>query len=569
MSTYENQQLVRECEHNRLSHTHPGQKEQLYYATKEMNAYTNYFTACKKTQAMNADIAFESSIQHAMTMHWPSPRFLYAAPPTGVPSLSFAPADLTQFAELLGEAYGMNSWEVLLGVLGCVSIASRGCFRVQVESNWVEPVSLYMVFAKASGSKKSSYLQKLSEPIQNYQLVLQSKFNSFLAQTEEKVITSLERTKQKEIVCSLKKCLDNGDKLDTLREHMGNEVEKLQKIRSIASSPTSLPVLLTENFTLSALEQELQKQGGVMGICTAEDPFSKLNLLAKNSGVPSLLLKSYNMEPYSRPITNRRPITLDRPSISMVVAMQPEILLQYYECSHLINCGFLHRLTPCFMQNRERGMTQQVQLNDKDYAYNLYHEKITSMLNRTYSRNCARPSNTLHLSDDAHEQILQYKTYLDGLLFVQGNYSFRQRANGCIRKHHGLAVRLAACLHLWRHDNPVKYDICGDDMCTAIMLSNVLVQHACYAYDTESRENMNNAKRILYWVYRHMHNRFTITEVSQGCNKLPKGKAEPAVTLLEAYGWLRCIRHPGKATVYVMNPYYYSQYNYLYNNIAM
>lgn len=260
------------------------------------------------------------------------------------------------------------------------------------------------------------------------------------------------------------------------------------------------------------------------------------------------------MKPYLRAKTHHAPVRIDKPALSILAAIQPEVLLTYYAKDHLRDNGFLNRILPCFMGSNYKWVIPREPQVEDDKLRRQYHQKITAILKRCTGPGNPRPRFRLTLSPSAYGQINAYQTY------VTSHPTFPDYLKGFVSKHPGNAIRIAACLHLWRHAGtgvaPEDAPINGSDMATAIELCKALLPHAAYAFDTQGRELSKDMQRVLNWIRRHQYRTFTVTDIQHGLSGIKQDKALLIASTLEGYKYLRLVVTPGRATICALNPYF-------------
>lgn len=510
--------------------------------TDNMNAVVAYHNSSKHFQEMLKDLYVCQLVNNARQGCWLNPQWFYDTPPYCSPDLNLWPDDLRQFATSLSNEFSMEPWEICLAVMGIVAIASRGRYLVELAPYWVEAVTLYIVLAKVSGSRKSALFNILLNPLREYE---QDQRNASTGGSDE--IRKLVYQEQKKLaLADIRSVLRNNDP-DQLKDLIQHEGEKLEQMKAkLGDKP--LPVLLAAHCTIPALEQEMSRQGGSVGICVAEDPFKRLQLLDKSRCAPEILLESYDLSDYYRPLTNRPPVSLYKASIAMLVGMQPEILLSYYDKPHLRDDGFLNRLTPCFM-SKSFPIGQHSERQNIDVVRRRYDRKIRTLIETHFTQSSKREIYTLKVSPDAYRRVKAYENELD-------NYPRQMPAKGFFEKHHGRAVRIASCLHLWRHaeSDPKRHIISDQDMEAAISLCQALCGHAEYAFDGEKRKLCKDARRVLQFIRRTGFGEFTSTDVSKNLENMPKDRLLPVLDFLERNRYIQKIHVPSRATICIVNP---------------
>ena len=517
-------------------------------ATFKQNTIIQHYNSNKNVAKMIDDHRIRQLVNDVWNMPWPYPKMIIDNPPPYQADLYNWPEDLVQFASCLASELSMSPEDVCLAVIGVIAIASQGRYVVEISPSWKEAVTQYMVMAKSSGSRKSALFDSLLTPLREYQQELQTPFRDKSHELNKIVMQEHDKLMRAEI----KQCLRNDDE-DELEDIISLQTEKRKELeRRFTVSP--LPVLLTTNGTIAALEQTIKLQGGTIGICTAEDPFKQMNLRDKAKVNHGILLVGYDFGSYHKPVTNQKPIFLDKVSIAMLVGMQPEILLSYYDIKHLREDGFLNRLTVWFMP--EHITTPQYLQNAATVPQENYNSKIYKILKESYAQRSSQDCLRLKLSYTAHDHLLRYQSHLNN---SHQNYG---PSKGFLKKHPGRVVRLAACLHLWRYAGDIcRHQTIDDkDMVTAISLGSLLEAHAEFAFNADNRRTCKDARRVLRYIIKTGYPMFTLTDVSQNLSAMPKIKLLPVLEFLERNQHIRRVVTPSRATICLANPHLFTPF---------
>ena len=518
--------------------------------TRAMNAKLAYHNSSKHVNEMIKDLQIYHRINDTLNGYWP-PIAPYADyPELPMTNLSGFPDDLLNFSSWVASELSMMTEEVCLGILGIVSIASRGRYVLELTPTWKEAGPLHIVMAKDSGSKKSALFDILTSPLRKYEQEQRNISSKPNPEISKLVLQENDKLARSEIKAILQKP-DGRTQLDAYIQQAG---EKRQKLTNDFGEQSPLTVLTT-HCTIPALEQEMSRQGGVAGICATEDVFNRLRLYDKTASA-ELLLQSYDMDNYSRSITNRPSINLSKPTIAMLIGMQPEILLSYYDKKHLRENGFLNRLTPCFMSSlTDYGNIRQWNQKEVDKLQENYDRKIGAIIRACFTQSPTREIYPLKVSPSAYDLV---KNYEKELVCYPTDSPF----HGFLKKHPGRVVRLAGCLHILRHEDPTRHAIDEYDMTLAINFGRGIQAHAKYAFDGDNRKIRNDAHRILSFIDHNRYLVFDVTDISQNLYKMNKGKVLNAVEYLESNGYVKRIAVHERTTVYVVNPYVFNSYSW-------
>lgn len=500
----------------------------------------------KQYEKNRTEIGRRQEISYLIRNHqWPAPKFLLPY----LPSLpdncyQYLPDDLLRLAQKIANSLDMSVWEVVLAIIASISCAIPGVFYVDLGNKWIEPVLLYTVFAKKSGSRKSALLRYLFAEHYKYQDKLlkqhanRHSLEKNLIAVNNKIV--LERGKKK-----VESLIFSGN-------YNANDLKK--EIAKIASSSemmfveneTNISVLIADSFTPTGIEKVLRNNGGAVSICSAEDPFSGSGIEYPSRTFPEVLLKGFDAEEFGR-ATGRKSNELFKPYISMFVTMTPENLLKYYDKAHLINNGFLNRILPCFLDNYPIIFDKSATLRTNDTDLEHYYRKISDLLALRISMVNSKPI-SLRLNSNAYSHLQSFSGR------QSNNYATPSYLEGFIAKLPGKAIRMAACLHVWRHENPHKLEISDADFYVAQELCTVLGHHADYGLNSKERALVVDAKRVLSLLVEKGVNSFTLSDISKNLNNMGKNKALPVFDFLSRKNYLMPVQYNGAIPNWVVNP---------------
>ena len=206
-----------------------------------------------------------------------------------------------------------------VGVLGVLSSAALGAAVVDC-GNWVEELGLYIIAVAPSGDHKSAVLRSVVAPLQKLEREWREEASASVRDR---------RTSQETLQARKQKLVRKAAELEAHEERIEAEAELADvaaRLDEIGEPVT--PRLLADDATPEALGGLLAKHGRI-AILTAEAAFFD-NLIgrydAKGSGNLHLVCKAYNGEYTHVDRRNRDPEQLDRPLLTVMLAVQPHVL---------------------------------------------------------------------------------------------------------------------------------------------------------------------------------------------------------------------------------------------------
>lgn len=514
--------------------------------TTQLNTVTRNYNAHQQYERMMLDINARNIIQDLMrnNRYWAHPKPLQYSMSRQEVNLQSAPPELYHLANYLADNFDMHTWEILLALIATISSAISGVYTVKLSEQWVEPVQLYIVFAKSSGTRKSAMIKCLTESLSRSQdKNLKTTRNSgSLRSSLIETANKQSMLKAKQIV---KKACNNPNFTSLQLSKLINGLASKTRQRLLEQVTAPSPKFIS-SFTGSSLEKLLESNNGALSIIGAEDPFIDSKIKFRSSTFPNLLLHGYDSEPYYKVNGRGKEIYIDRASISILAAMTPEVLLNYYDKTHLLENGFLNRLLPCFMC--ESPKYHAIPQKEHEQLLTDFNHRVLTISKQApnVSLNSDRVELTL-----SHEAMDLIKSYQEN---IESRYGYPSFLQGFISKLHGKTIRIAACLHIWGHKNPWDHKISASDVDTAIALCEALIPHAYMAFDTEGRKNYANARRIIEWINKHRLSMVTTSDIDQGLNNLGKNISLPALNLLSSLDYVQELKLQNYKPMWIVNP---------------
>lgn len=367
---------------------------------------------------------------------------------------------------------------------GMISCALWGQLEVNYPLNYdhMAPAIDYIIQFAPSGSRKSNMIEKLIKPMS----IFANAYNDNLRATRYSEKENLKRS-----VLSLRKKLFI---VDCAKRSLNGEMDVASCLAACDAFCDELPENEIRYFgpilpfatesTIAGLEKWMLAQGGTQAIATADgDSIAKLILSESD-----LLLKAFCHERYTRN-TYTKCIDICRPSIPMVITLQPNRGIKLYRNERLLANGFLNRLMPYFHVRRNIGNILHC-----DYGWlDIFNERITKIFKFFYTQRQANPK-IISVEYTKHT-ISKFESFKEEIAHYKDKYEF---LSGWLAKLPDQALRFAADMHCWRHsDNPLEGSISEDELDMGITLAKVSISHAYFAFSPTGFIAYNDAQKIL------------------------------------------------------------------------
>jgi hypothetical protein len=220
--------------------------------------------------------------------------------------------------------------------LGVCSAAVAGKARVLVKGNYSEPLNLFTIVAMPPASRKSSVFRTMFGPFKKHEEWLRK------ATHARRHVVRAERRALEDEAKALRVKLPRakGSERADLEALIAANAQRLEGLE-----PSEDPCLYLQDVTSEQLAKVLEEQGGRVCIADAEGTFFE-NVLGRYSDDPNIdnVLKSHEGDAIRVNRVGRPVINIDRPAVTMVMAVQPDVIRSAANKSGVRDRGFLGRL---------------------------------------------------------------------------------------------------------------------------------------------------------------------------------------------------------------------------------
>ncbi len=386
----------------------------------------------------------------------------------------------------------------LVGCLGAFSTVAQGKFRVHINGGYSEPVNMYLACQLSPGERKSAVIGRCKKSLTAWQMD-----QGRLAEPEIKRLSQKKRTLEKMIMKEQEKAAKNGTDIETVLK----EIEQLED--QIPEIPVK-PRLLADDFTAEALAEVLQNHDERLGVIEAEAGIFETLAGRYSGGVPNidLVLKSWSGEPVVIDRRQKQAISLRNPSLSICIALQPEIIRELSAKPGFKGRGLIGRFL-FFIPKSKLGSRSFQTSSISEELERGYTDALRKILNLEWNENewGEKREYPIHLTKDAFSRWKDFAETVEKELGPGGEFEYMTDWAG---KLTGQAIRLAGIFHIITHPKPQHEHINGEVMQSALDLAAVLTQHARAAYELMGADKHSEfAKDILKWIKREEIEGFT------------------------------------------------------------
>jgi len=423
--------------------------------------------------------------------------------------------------------------------LGVLAAAAGGRAEVEVKPGWREPVNLYAAPAMPPGSRKSAVFREMSAPLIDAERALQEAARPQIG--EAAIALEIAQDQARRAVAEAAKKLPGPGadkaKADAIEVRMQAE----------AATVPAWPRLVADDATPEALTSLLCEQGGRMAVLSAEgDLFDIMSgRYGRDGQAPNLgvFLKGHAGDLLLVDRKGREPERIDKPALTIVVTIQPQVLLDIGRRPALRGRGLLARVLYCLPPDMV-GFRRIDVATVPDDVCEEYHRQVKALA--LSMAEWTDPA-ILVLTPEARRLLSGYQEEIEPRLRASGGdlADLRDWAS----KLAGAAVRLAGLLHLAGHladgyQRPVE----AGAMERAIQLGRYFTEHARAAFRQMGMDPLiGDAHVILAWIKRTRAGEFSKRDLFRGVQSNEFQRAadldEPLAVLVE-HGYIRLAESP-------------------------
>ncbi|MBU1387744.1 MAG: DUF3987 domain-containing protein [Proteobacteria bacterium] len=514
-------------------------------ATNQQKIINNYISASEITQRNNLKYNDSLQIQEIR-------RDLYLKPPIPIDDytslqvdfpLNELPIEYQNFLNSLSQSLNVPVIAIVSGLFASIYIAARGRFKIEVKNSHFEAFTEYFVVVMPSGSKKSAIVQSFKAIFDVYIEKIKTEFNKRLP--NEKLILQLYKRVERKLMKDLLK----GKTLETVHE-INLSLESVEKalapLKEKLNKISSMPNLFNDIPTMKKLAENMKQQSETLSIFDAEPGIWK-NRVRANEDV--ILLKSYTMEPFGNETATNGSVTMSAPCLTICSYIQPGVAFDLYSKDALRDDGLLPRILSVFCLSK-LNIQNSIHPDINPELMAMYKEKITSILDYSWTASTNRQIETLKLNDAARQI---YSNFSHEVSIKIHDDKFKN-CEAFASKLAGHAVRLAGAIHFLQHDKPWEKSIESSAMRAGVAVAEFYAEHAIFAFDKKQNDSIVYARKILKWVKRHHIVKFEQRDAQRGVGHCKINQIEAGIDLLQKHKYLvQHINFKGEM-VYIVNP---------------
>lgn len=444
-------------------------------------------------------------------------------------------------------------------VLAILSLCVQKKYVIQVKQDWIEPLNLYTLVVARPSERKSVTLKETLKPINAYV----KKENELRKPriSEYKLKKNILNGRMKTIQDGLSK--NNSKTKFTMQDAIDcqKEIEELEEVKEMR--------LVLDDVTPEGLIRVMKENNECVGIISAEGGiFGMMAGRYSNNTNIDIFLKSYSGEYYSSVRVGSGSIELNHPLLTILLAVQPQIIKDIMGNEDFRGRGLLAR----FLYSIPDTMVGSRIYNSKPVNQEVrkkYEELVNNLLNiEDFSEFFDK---VITLSKEADKLSEEYNQWIEKQLNGE-----LEEIEDWAGKLHGNTMRIAGIFHIVKYEcNAVIIPLEESTMKAAIEVGKYYLEHSKQAFDImgmSEPQDVKDAKYILSRIRTNDRNdkndkikTISKRELSRLCQKFHSvEEMEPGLKCLEEHGYIRILKQNEKKqgrpteTIYI-NPEYYKE----------
>lgn len=436
--------------------------------------------------------------------------------------------------------------------IAAVATASHTKYEVAIKEDYKEPVNIWIAAILPPASRKSKVHGEITSPLKAWEIeqkeLMKPQIEEALSRrkTQELRIKELRNQASKASEPSFEEL---NEKISTLEGQL-EDAPNYPQIWASDATTEHLGTIMSSNREAIAL---LSDEGGIFDILAGLYSDGRANI--------DLLLQGHSANSVRVDRVSRSSIFLERPVITMGLAIQPEVIKTICNNKKFRGRGLLGRFLYVFPKSNIGSRNFDEPAMDAE-AKILYREAMKAILDRPLSSKLGKSSpQTLILTEGALNKWRDYAWTLERLMSEE--LGVLSHITDWAGKLAGAIARLAALLHIMRYWSgmPENHPISLDDMNSAVKIGHVLNGHALKVFNAiQESDELPMARMIQSWLIEKRLPTFTLREANRKFRQFKKGFREPILELLSEREIIREVScHPKqmkgrKSDIYEVNP---------------
>jgi uncharacterized protein DUF3987 len=422
--------------------------------------------------------------------------------------------------------------------MSVASTAIGGRRTVSPKPDWDEPVTLYVMPVAAPGEMKSPVLSAMAKPIYDEQRRRTSEDSTAVARDQQ------ERRIAEACVSEAEGKVIKARAPEERKKHRLN-LEAARAELEALGEPKVMTRFIADDITPEAAADLMAGQGERLAILSTEGSFlgNVGGRYSKNPN-PETVLKAWSQERHSVDRKSGPPVLLERPNLTLGLAVQPGFLTGMGDTGDVFEARGLMARFVFSMPDSKVG----------DRVYDT--DPIPREVKEDYAAAIAAMMRIVWDDTEVREMALDagarasFRAFWEALEPRHKEHGDLASIEGWAKKLPGQVLRIAAILTL--AEEPESLTVPGDVMDNVVALVPYLIAHAKLVADLMSQERQSKlgpARAVLTWLRKaRPPEPLRAADVEKAVRGqkwcLSTEDVDDALSLLERSGWVRWVPLP-------------------------
>lgn len=459
---------------------------------------------------------------------WERPTPFGAAAPLPPFPTDALPAWLRAYVEAEAEATQTPPDMAAMFALATLATVAGGRVVVEARPGWREGVNLFVAVAMEPGSRKSAVHRGVTAPVVDHERRAVEAARPQVAEAEGRRRIAEARRAEAEKAAAR-----------ATTDRMEKEAEAAEAARDLDEFVVpAVPRLFTADATPEAVVSLLAAHGGRTAVLSAEGGVFDLMAGRYSNGIPNLdvFLSGHAGDALKVDRKGRPPEFVERPALTIGVAVQPYVLAKAARCAEMGGRGlldrFLYALPPGNVGWRKVEPEPVPEAVRASYTHNV--------LALAESLDARTEPAVLTLAPEADRLLTAWRAELEPRRRPGADLGHVQ---GWASKLDGATARIAGLLNLAGHADPANPGaVSPAAMAAAVRIARYLVAHALAAFAAMGTDPvLEGVSHVLPWVAARAGGGFTRRDCHRAhAARFPKAAdLDPVLGLLEDHGVVR------------------------------
>lgn len=398
--------------------------------------------------------------------------------------LDSLPPVLKDMAAATAENLQVDPGMTAAAALAVAGLSVQGRFIINPKPGWVEPLNSYIVTIARPSERKTPALEVMSRPIYSFEKEENKRRNPLIDEY------MMRRDVMRKKLANMKEAAAKPTPKNSVSlDDIARVQDGLSALESNAVTPLRL---LADDTTPEALVSLMAANGGRMGLVSDEGGIFDTIAGKYSNGRVNLdvFLKSYSGSPLRVDRKGRGQETIEHPTLTMLLMVQPVVLEAIMNNREFEGRGFLSRplyALPKSLVGKRRYRTQPVPKEvEEDYTAAIY--ALLSVDGE---------AQTIRLSPEADQEAERFFNCLEQRLADD----FSEDLESWAGKFHGQVMRLCGVLHCCQYfQEAAQIPVSLETMQAAQTIGEYFLEHTKAAFQIiglAERQEVKDAKYIL------------------------------------------------------------------------